>query len=122
MSLPDDVKEGILLACRYGELEDVQAFVEKHGQGSIPEISDENGNTILHMASANGHAGEQLSTTVYLHLKIGFYRATHRTIRFSSFSGPFTIPCGTESRGFNRTALGSIKSTIGGFAKANPLS
>ena len=58
MPIPDDVKEDTLLACRYGELEDVQAFVEKYGQGSIPEINDENGNTILHMASANGHAGK----------------------------------------------------------------
>ncbi len=64
MSIPDDAKEDILLACRYGELEDVQAFVKKYGEGSLSEITDENGNTVLHMAAANGHAGKQDSTSI----------------------------------------------------------
>jgi len=64
MSIPDDAKEDILLACRYGELEDVQAFVEIYGEGSLSEITDENGNTILHMAAANGHAGKHASTSI----------------------------------------------------------
>lgn len=55
--IPDGVKEDILLACRYGELEEVQALVKAYGMGLVAEIHDENKNSILHMASANGHTG-----------------------------------------------------------------
>ncbi|KAJ3929928.1 MAG: hypothetical protein NXY57DRAFT_1014535 [Lentinula lateritia] len=48
-------KDEILLSCRYGELEDVQGYVEKFGAESLAQIRDDNGNTILHMISGNGH-------------------------------------------------------------------
>jgi len=47
--------EEVLLNCRYGELEELQAFVEKFGWKPINEVRDENGNTILHMICGNGH-------------------------------------------------------------------
>ncbi|KAF9486077.1 cytoplasmic protein [Pholiota conissans] len=54
-NLSDDDKTDLLLACRYGDLEDVQAFVNQHGASSLSEIWDDNGNSVLHMSSANGH-------------------------------------------------------------------
>lgn len=50
-------REDLLLACRYGDLEDVEAFVKQHGQASLSGIADDNGNTIIHMVAANGHIG-----------------------------------------------------------------
>lgn len=47
--------EEVLLNCRYGELEELQAFVEKFGWKPINEVRDESGNTILHMICGNGH-------------------------------------------------------------------
>ena len=49
--------DDLLLACRYGDLEDVQTFVERFNAASLEHITDDNGNTILHMISANGHTG-----------------------------------------------------------------
>lgn len=59
MSVPDDVKQDILLACRYGDLDDVQSFIKENGVDVLSEIRDESGNTVLHMISANGHIGKQ---------------------------------------------------------------
>lgn len=49
----------LLLSCRYGDLDDLKAYVDKFGADSLSEIRDDNGNTILHMTSANGHIGER---------------------------------------------------------------
>jgi ankyrin repeat protein len=57
-SLTDDDKDDLLLACRYGDLEDVQAFVTEHGPEILNEIHDDNGNCVLHMVCANGHTGK----------------------------------------------------------------
>lgn len=43
-----------VLAARYGDLDDVIAFLD-HGMNVL--VLDTNGNTALHMAAANGHAG-----------------------------------------------------------------
>ena len=57
-SLTDDDKDDLLLACRYGDLEDVQTFVTEHGPEILNEIRDDNGNCVLHMVCANGHIGK----------------------------------------------------------------
>ena len=49
--------EDIILSARYGELEEIQEFVKRYGNDSIASARDERGNTCLHMAAANGHAG-----------------------------------------------------------------
>ncbi|KAF5326541.1 hypothetical protein D9611_000182 [Ephemerocybe angulata] len=54
-TIPDDDRDELLLSCRYGDLEDVQAFVAKYGSDALPSVRDDNQNTILHMVSANGH-------------------------------------------------------------------
>lgn len=59
-TLSTDDKDDLLLACRYGDLEDVQSFVKEHGASSLTDIRDENGNCILHMICANGHLGEHI--------------------------------------------------------------
>ncbi|TDL16455.1 cytoplasmic protein [Rickenella mellea] len=56
MTVPTiDERDELLLSCRYGELEEVQQFVEKYGKEIVSDIKDENGNTVLHMVSGNGH-------------------------------------------------------------------
>ncbi|KAF7782757.1 hypothetical protein Agabi119p4_2133 [Agaricus bisporus var. burnettii] len=51
----EDDKDELLLACRYGDLEDVQHFVDQFGPGRVAEVVDSNGNTVIHMAAGNGH-------------------------------------------------------------------
>ncbi|RXW24961.1 hypothetical protein EST38_g861 [Candolleomyces aberdarensis] len=53
--LVDDEKDELLLSCRFGDIEDVQAFVDRHGSAPLADIRDENQSTILHMAAGNGH-------------------------------------------------------------------
>ncbi|KAL0577542.1 ankyrin repeat-containing protein [Marasmius crinis-equi] len=56
MSTPtDEEKVDLLLSCRYGDLEDVQVYVQKFGKDAISSVRDENANTMLHMICANGH-------------------------------------------------------------------
>lgn len=50
--------EELLLSCRYGDLEDVKAFVEQYGADPVTEARDDRGNNVLHMCCGNGHAGE----------------------------------------------------------------
>ena len=56
-TLTAEEKEDVLLSCRYGDLGDVQQFVEKFGTQPLSEIQDEHGNTVLHMICGNGHSG-----------------------------------------------------------------
>lgn len=58
----DDEKDDLLLACRYGDLEDIEQFVNKFGPDAINDIRDHSGNTVLHMVCANGHAGVSFTT------------------------------------------------------------
>lgn len=59
MPIPsDEDKEEIFLSCRYGDLDEVQAYIQKFGAESLSEIRDDNGNTVLHMISGNGHTGK----------------------------------------------------------------
>jgi len=53
----NDDRDELLLSCRYGDLEDIEAFVSKYGKESLSDIRDDNQNTILHMAAGNGHLG-----------------------------------------------------------------
>jgi ankyrin repeat protein len=52
-----DEEEDVLLACRYGDIDDVRLFVDTHGALALGSIRDEHQNTVLHMISANGHDG-----------------------------------------------------------------
>ncbi|KAF8504901.1 cytoplasmic protein [Russula emetica] len=51
---PDDTDD-LLLSCRYGDSDDVKSFIDRFGTTPVGEARDENGNNVLHMASANGH-------------------------------------------------------------------
>ncbi|KAH9058244.1 ankyrin repeat-containing domain protein [Lactarius vividus] len=51
---PEDT-EDLILSCRYGDIDDLRSFIERFGTDSVGNARDENGNTVLHMASANGH-------------------------------------------------------------------
>ena len=55
----DEEKDEVLLACRYGDLEDIQQFVEKFGAEPLNDTRDDSGNSVLHMVCANGHTGVQ---------------------------------------------------------------
>lgn len=53
---PEQV-EDMLLSCRYGELEELEAFAKEFGWDAVTSARDERGNTALHMACGNGHLG-----------------------------------------------------------------
>ncbi|THV06672.1 ankyrin [Dendrothele bispora CBS 962.96] len=56
MAVPTvDEKDDVFLSCRYGDLEDIETFVKSFGPEPLPEIRDENSNTVLHMICGNGH-------------------------------------------------------------------
>ncbi|KAF8058704.1 hypothetical protein FPV67DRAFT_1523440 [Lyophyllum atratum] len=55
MAVTDDDKDEVLLAGRYGDLDDVREFLTKFGSDVLADIRDENDNTILHMVCGNGH-------------------------------------------------------------------
>lgn len=59
MAVPNDEdKDDVLLAGRYGDLDELQQFVDKFGSEPLSEIRDGNDNCILHMICGNGHLGE----------------------------------------------------------------
>ena len=58
MPSADEFSE-LILSARYGDIDDVKLFVETHGQAALADARDDSQNTVLHMAAANGHIGEQ---------------------------------------------------------------
>lgn len=54
----EDEREDVILASRYGDLEDIRQFVDTFGVSALAEARDENGNSVLHMCCANGHEGK----------------------------------------------------------------
>lgn len=64
--VPDaEVLEDLVYAARYGELEELQMFVDSTGHATreqnidfLCSATDENRNTALHMSCANGHLGK----------------------------------------------------------------
>jgi hypothetical protein len=52
-----DELEDIILSARYGEIEEIQQFVQKFGAETLAAARDDRGNGCLHMAAANGHKG-----------------------------------------------------------------
>jgi hypothetical protein len=58
--------EDFLLSCRYGELEEVKAFVEKFGEGAVESARDDRGNSAVHMCCGNGHVGMSYLIGQYL--------------------------------------------------------
>jgi ankyrin repeat protein len=57
-----DDTEDLLLSCRYGDIDDFRSFLERFGTAPISHARDENENTVLHMAAANGHVGQFVLT------------------------------------------------------------
>ena len=53
---PDDLDE-LLISCRYGDIEDIQQFIDHFGADALATARDDAGNTILHMVAGNGHTG-----------------------------------------------------------------
>jgi uncharacterized protein len=60
MSISKEEKDDVLFSCRCGDFDAVKEFGNKYGNHKLDSIRDENGNSILHMAAANGHVGEQV--------------------------------------------------------------
>jgi hypothetical protein len=54
-------EEDVLLACRYGDIDDVRIFVETYGALALEGIRDEHQNTVFHMLCANGHDGQSVN-------------------------------------------------------------
>jgi ankyrin repeat protein len=60
MNVSEDEKDDVLFACRCGDFDAVKEFANKYGDHELDNLRDENGNSILHMAAANGHVGERV--------------------------------------------------------------
>ena len=58
MHTDHDHDHDLLLSCRYDDLPDVEAFVATFSSAALNDAIDDNGNTVLHMAAGNGHAGK----------------------------------------------------------------
>ncbi|KAJ7647904.1 hypothetical protein FB45DRAFT_894730 [Roridomyces roridus] len=56
MAPTTDEQDDFLLACRYGDLDDVKQFVDQYGVDAAASVRDDNGNTALHMICGNGHS------------------------------------------------------------------
>lgn len=54
--------EDVVLAARYGEIDEVTQFIDQFSASALLEAIDDNGNTTLHMSAANGHAGRSEET------------------------------------------------------------
>ena len=54
----EEDQEDLLLSCRFGDLHDIQHFIATFSPDVLNAIIDDNGNSVLHMAAANGHARE----------------------------------------------------------------
>lgn len=50
-------QDDVIMAARYGDIDDVKTFVDTFGIQSLADARDDSQNTVLHMASANGHEG-----------------------------------------------------------------
>ncbi|TBU44388.1 ankyrin [Dichomitus squalens] len=50
----EDLEE-LLLSARYGDVDDIQQFVDKFGSDAFATVRDDSGNTVLHMVAGNGH-------------------------------------------------------------------
>ncbi|TYJ58929.1 hypothetical protein B9479_000363 [Cryptococcus floricola] len=50
-----DQIEDAILASRFGDLDDLKAFVDEFGKEALAEGRDERGNSVLHMCCGNGH-------------------------------------------------------------------
>ena len=53
----DEDTSDALLAARFGDTDDLRAFASRFGPAALQRATDPNGNTLLHMAAANGHTG-----------------------------------------------------------------
>jgi len=113
MSLPltDDDNDDLLLAARYGDLEDVQAFVAKHGVTAMADIRDKNGNSILHMVCANGHLGEYASESLSHKSLSDRYRINSRPPELSTSSCSINVTRRTEQFRFNCLTLDGAQRT-----------
>ncbi|OBZ69629.1 Ankyrin repeat-containing protein P16F5.05c [Grifola frondosa] len=56
LSIPssEDLEE-LLLSCRYGDVEDIQQFIDRFGPDALNSARDDGGNSVLHMVAGNGH-------------------------------------------------------------------
>ena len=67
--------EDFVLHARYGDLADLQSWLANFGREAAAVACDENDNTALHMAAANGHEGlfctllRQKTRTLMVHAK-----------------------------------------------------
>ncbi|ORY07474.1 hypothetical protein K493DRAFT_101509 [Basidiobolus meristosporus CBS 931.73] len=116
---PQDVIDEVVLSARYGDLEDLQQISQQYGP-SILASSSANGNTPLHMASANGHTGRNRGTFRYWWLLNS--RLMTKRSSFSHQTRDCRVPSSTDStsidkrtkRGWEyRTSLGCPERTLG---------
>lgn len=60
-------QEDVLLSTRFGDLPDVEHFVSAFSPHALDAVTDDNGNSVLHMAAGNGHTREHPPLSLALH-------------------------------------------------------
>ncbi|KAF8131887.1 cytoplasmic protein [Boletus edulis] len=74
MTPTENHKQDLLLSCRFGDLDDVQHFIDTFPHESLDGVQDDNGNSVLHMTAANGHT----DILAYLLPRVSPSLLTHR--------------------------------------------
>ncbi|KAF8434306.1 cytoplasmic protein [Boletus edulis BED1] len=74
MTPTENHKQDLLLSCRFGDLDDVQHFINTFPHESLDGVQDDNGNSVLHMTAANGHT----DILAYLLPRVSPSLLTHR--------------------------------------------
>ena len=96
---PEDLEE-LLLSARYGDVDDIQQFVDKFGSDALATARDDGGNTVLHMVAGNGHTGTFLalysSPWSEAAQAIDMRKTFHRSVRLSPSPGPDISPLCAE--------------------------
>lgn len=107
--------EEFVIACRFGDLEDVEAFTKEFGFDAINDARDDRGNTALHMICANGHLGALAVLARTQMLRRCPRRAeTPRVAHHRCSETPHSAPVEVDARGEERKwlagdTLGSVQ-------------
>ena len=106
--------EELLLSCRYGDVEDIQQFVDKFGPDALAIARDDNGNTVLHMVAGNGHTGIVVAVLPRVdraapEREADMRKACNRRTRLSPPPASFIAPRRTQQRRVDTAALGGAE-------------
>ena len=87
---PEDLEE-LLLSARYGDVDDIQQFVDKFGADALATARDDGGNTVLHMVAGNGHTGTVFLPTPLHRVEADSRKVGYRRVRLPPPPRPLVL-------------------------------